>query len=88
MEPMSDIETTVKRFFCRAAADRISSTTLPKVALSSPPMVSPNRRARSSVTSPSTSARGTNDRKFCVAQPPRQHHFPPELAGDACSAFR
>lgn len=43
-----------------------SSTTLPKVALSSPPTVSPKRTARSSVTSPKNSASGMSARKFCV----------------------
>ena len=42
-----------------------SSTTLPNVAFSRPPIVSPNRTARSSVTSPRNSARGMSARKFC-----------------------
>ena len=43
----------------------MSSTTLPKVALSRPPMACPNRTARSSVTSPRISAMGMRARKFC-----------------------
>ena len=47
------------------AMDRISSTLLPKVTLSSAPMAVPKRRARSSVTSPSISASGTSASRFC-----------------------
>lgn len=65
MLPMSDMATTVYRPLLRAASDSTSSTTLPKVAFSSPPTVSPNRTARSSVTSPKINAKGTRATKFC-----------------------
>lgn len=42
MEPTSDMATTVYSPRLRAAMARIISTTLPKVAFSSPPIVSPN----------------------------------------------
>lgn len=68
IDPSRDVATTSYNPFCRAAIDKIISTTLPKVAFNRPPTVSPNRTARSSVTSPSSSARGTSARKFCRGQ--------------------
>jgi hypothetical protein len=53
-------------FFDSATHDRMSSTTLPNVALTRPPMTSPERSARSSVTSPRMSARGMIPIKFCI----------------------
>lgn len=49
MEPMREVATTVYSPFWRAAMDRIISTTLPNVAFSSPPMVSPNLSGRARV---------------------------------------
>ena len=69
MDPISDMATTVYRPLVRAATDRMSSTTLPKVAFSRPPMTSPKRVARSSVTSPKTSAKGISATKFCRQEP-------------------
>lgn len=51
-----------------------SSTTLPNVAFSRPPMMSPNRTARSSVTSPRNSASGMRARKFCSVCVNSRHH--------------
>ena len=66
MEPIKDMATTVYRPLERAAKLSTSSTTLPKVALSRPPTMSPKRTARSSVTSPRMRARGTSEMKFCM----------------------
>lgn len=72
MLPSNDAATTVYSPCCSAAMLRIISTTLPNVALSRPPTVSPNRTARSSVTSPSSSAKGMSARKFCRAAQARR----------------
>ena len=64
MLPSKLVATTVYKPFCSAASASIISTTLPNVALSRPPTVSPKRTARSSVTSPSTSASGSSAPKF------------------------
>lgn len=63
---------SARLFFVSATHDRMSSTTLPKVALTRPPMTSPERSARSSVTSPRMSARGMIPKKFCAHRRSRQ----------------
>ena len=68
MEPIKDMATTVYRPLERAAKLSTSSTTLPNVALSRPPTMSPKRTARSSVTSPRMRARGTSEMKFCMPE--------------------
>jgi hypothetical protein len=47
MEPSSEAATTVNRFLYSANRDTKISTTLPNVALISPPTTSPKRTARS-----------------------------------------
>lgn len=65
IEPMREAATTVYRPLVNATMERISSTTLPKVAFSSPPTVGPKRTAKSSVISPRMSAKGTSPMIFC-----------------------
>lgn len=67
IDPTSEEATSVKRPFSSAATLSTISTTLPNVALIRPPMTSPKRRPRSSVTSPRMSARGISAAKFCRA---------------------
>ena len=67
-EPTRLAATTSLRPRWSAETDRISSTLLPKVTLSSAPMAVPKRAARSSVTSPSISASGMRARRFCVQE--------------------
>lgn len=65
MDPTREEATTVYSPLVRATMDRMSSTTFPKVALSRPPTVGPNRTARSSVISPRISAKGISPMMFC-----------------------
>lgn len=50
-EPIMEAATTLFNPLNNAANPKIISTALPKVAFSNPPIASPNRTARSSVTS-------------------------------------